>query len=64
MTWQDPVVAELHEIRRRLASEHGDDLKRIVAELNQQPKLGRQALVSYPPKRPSGWFETHKGTGE
>jgi hypothetical protein len=64
MTWEDPIVAELHEIRRRLANEHGNDLKRIVDNLNQQPRPGRQAPVSYPPKRPAGWIERAKGISE
>lgn len=31
--WQDPIVEELHQVRRHLQAEHGDDLERLVAYL-------------------------------
>ena len=48
--WEDPIVKEVHEIRKRLAAEHGFDLKAIFADIyNRQALLGER-LVS-PRKR-------------
>ena len=48
--WEDPIVKEVHEIRKRLAAEHGFDLKAIFADIyKRQASLGER-LVS-PKKR-------------
>jgi hypothetical protein len=48
--WEDPIVKEVHEVRKRLAAEHGFDLKAIFADIyNRQALLGER-LVS-PKKR-------------
>jgi hypothetical protein len=31
--WQDPIVEELHQVRRKIQAEHGNDLKNLAAFL-------------------------------
>jgi hypothetical protein len=48
--WEDPIVKEVHEIRKRLAAEHGFDLKAIFADIYKRQALLGDRLVS-PRKR-------------
>ena len=58
--WEDPIVKEVHEIRKRLAAEHGFDLKAIFADIyNRQALLGER-LVS-PRKRAEPTAEGDRG---
>ena len=58
--WEDPIVKEVHEIRKRLAAEHGFDLKAIFADIyKRQASLGDR-LVS-PGKRGEPTAEADRG---
>ena len=58
--WEDPIVKEVHEIRKRLAAEHGFDLKAIFADIyKRQASLGDR-LVS-PRKRGEPTAEADRG---
>jgi hypothetical protein len=58
--WEDPIVKEVHEIRKRLAAEHGFDLKAIFADIyKSQASLGDR-LVS-PRKRGEPTAEADRG---
>ena len=48
--WEDPIVKEVHEIRKRLAAEHGFDLKAIFSDIYKRQALLGDRLVS-PRKR-------------
>ncbi len=41
----DDPIAEIHEIRRRLAAEHGNDPRRLSAYLRQRQKARRAKVV-------------------
>ena len=49
--WEDPIVKEVHEIRKRLAAEHGFDLKAIFADIYKRQALLGDRLVS--PSKPA-----------
>ena len=53
--WKDPIVEEIHEIRRQIAAEQGNDMQRIGAYFMTRQKERERHLVSYPPRRPDGW---------
>jgi hypothetical protein len=58
--WEDPIVKEVHEIRKRLAAEQGFDIKAIFADIyNRQAALGER-LVS-PKKRAEPPAEADRG---
>jgi hypothetical protein len=41
--WEDPIVAEVHEIRRQIMAEHDNDLGKYFASLMQrQAESGRK----------------------
>ena len=43
--WEDPIVADIHRTREKLAAEHGFDLKAIFADLRKrQAALGARLL--------------------
>lgn len=44
--WEDPIVKEVHEIRKRLAAEHGFDLNAIFADIYRRQALLGERLVS------------------
>jgi hypothetical protein len=48
--WEDPIVKEVHEIRRRLAAEHGFDLKAIFADIYERQATLGERLVSPKPQ--------------
>ena len=35
-TWEDPIVAEIHRVRREIAAEYHDDLHAYLADLMAQ----------------------------
>ena len=43
--WIDPIVEEIHSIRRRLSKECGDDLDRLVDRLRMKEELHKERLV-------------------
>ena len=58
--WEDPIVKEVHEIRKRLAAEHGFDLKAIFADIYKRQALLGERLIS-PRKRPEPTAEADRG---
>jgi hypothetical protein len=43
--WEDPIVAEVHRIREKLAAEYGFDVKAIFADLRKrQASLGERLV--------------------
>jgi hypothetical protein len=47
--WEDPIVADVHRIREKLAAEHDFDVKAIFADLRRrQVSLGGRLV---PPKK-------------
>ena len=48
----DPVVAEIREIRDRLAARLGYDLRAIVQDARERDAAGDRRVVRLPPRRP------------
>ncbi len=48
--WEDPIVADVHRIREKLAAEYGFDVQTIFADLRQRQAALGGRLVS-PRKR-------------
>jgi hypothetical protein len=45
MMWEDPIVAEVHRIREKLAAEYNFDVKAIFADLRKrQTSLGSRLV--------------------
>ncbi len=47
----DPIVDEVHEIRKQMAAEHGNDLRQLGAYFMERQKLRSEKLVSFPVKK-------------
>jgi hypothetical protein len=60
--WEDPIVKEVHEIRKRLAAEHGFDLKAIFADIyKRQASLGDRLVSPRKPGEPLYGLESQEG---
>jgi hypothetical protein len=57
MMWTNPIIEELHEVRRQIAAEHGDDIQALGRHYMERQKAHADRLVSFPPRRPEGWVE-------
>jgi hypothetical protein len=55
MMWTNPIIEELHEVRRQIASEHGNDIQALGRHYMERQKARADRLVSFPPRRPQGW---------
>jgi hypothetical protein len=44
--WEDPIVAEVHRIREKLAAEHNFDIAAYFASLRERQKALGSRLVS------------------
>ena len=53
---KDPIIEELHDIRRQIAAEHGNDLQRIGAYFMEKQKQRANQPTAFPPRRPVGWI--------
>lgn len=51
-TPEDPVVAEIREVRRELAERFGDDIDALCDFLAQQEKQHEERLVNHAPREP------------
>ena len=52
--WEDPIVAEVHRIREKLAAEYGFDVKAIFADLRKrQASLGERLVPQKKRAEPS-----------
>ncbi|MCC6153640.1 MAG: addiction module protein [Candidatus Hydrogenedentes bacterium] len=49
--WTDPIVDEIHEIRRKMAEEAGYDLDKLVARLQESQKRHGDRVVTRPPRK-------------
>jgi phage gp16-like protein len=49
--WKDPIVEEIHEIRRQLALDFGNDMQRIGAYFMERQKTACTALSQFAPRR-------------
>jgi len=49
--WKDPIIEELHQIRRDYAKQFDYDLNRVVEHLQSIEKQHPEKMVSFPPKR-------------
>jgi hypothetical protein len=48
--WEDPIVADVHRIRRELAAQFNDDVFAIVADIRKrQVALGSRLVSLVPP---------------
>ena len=54
----DPIVKEIHEVRRQMAAEHGNDLRQLGVYFMERQKLRAEKLVSFPAKKASCPEET------
>lgn len=50
MTWQDPIVEEVHKIREQLAAKHHYDVKALCQHLQEQEKQSQRHYVTCPPR--------------
>ena len=50
-TWTDPIVDEVHKIRKEIAREAGNDLRKLVERLKESQKRHGDRLVTLPPQR-------------
>ncbi len=48
----DPIVEEIHQIRRKHAAEFNFDIAAICDEYRRLEKQSKLKLVSHPPKQP------------
>jgi len=53
----DPIVAEIHAIRERLAARFNYDVHAIGKDAQQREALSGRKVVCLPPRRPDGWQE-------
>ncbi len=59
--WEDPIVAEVHRTREKLAAEFNYDVKAIFADLRKrQATLGARLIAPKNPAEPS--TETDRST--
>jgi hypothetical protein len=49
---EDPIVAEIREVRRELTERFGDDVNALCDFLAEQELQHADRLVNLPPKRP------------
>ena len=56
--WEDPIVAEVHQIRQELLKEFNGDIDALAEDANRRllnGEFGPRKIVSYPPRRPANW---------
>jgi len=53
----DPIVAEIHAIRERIAARFNYDVYAIGKDAQERQALCSHKVVSRPPRRPEGWHE-------
>ena len=49
--WRDPIVEEIHAVRKKIAEDCNYDFKQIVERLRQREKTHKDRIVSFPPHR-------------
>ncbi len=51
--WTDPVVEEIHAIRKQIAEECRYDVRALGARLQQMERAGRRTVVNLQAERPT-----------
>jgi hypothetical protein len=54
--WKDPIVEEVHAIRRQLLEAAGGDIHEVI-RLAQLAQLPSRKIFRGTPRRPVGWTE-------
>lgn len=49
--WQDPIVAEIQQIREAYAAQFDFDLRSIYRALKEQEERSQRPKVAFPPRR-------------
>ena len=49
--WEDPIVAEIRQIREEYAARFNYDLWAMYEDLKEQERKSGRQFVSYPPRR-------------
>lgn len=52
--WEDPIVAEVHRVRREISARFNHDLDayfRHIRELDQQARANGRTVISVPPPK-------------
>jgi hypothetical protein len=49
--WEDPIVAEVHRIREKLAAEHNFDVKLMFEDMRRRQEALGARLVRQPPRK-------------
>ena len=52
--WKDPIVEEIHEIRKQIAAEHGNNIQEIGKYFMERQKAHAHRLVPFPPRLATG----------
>jgi hypothetical protein len=58
--WEDPIVAEIHRIREKLAAKHNFDIDAYFADVRRRQAALGERLVS-PKKRTESTAEADRG---
>jgi len=62
--WEDPIVAEIHRTREKLAAEYGFDVQAIFADLRKrQAALGRRLVPLQKRAEPPAEFDRSSDFG-
>lgn len=54
--WNDPIVEEIHAIRRQLLDEAGGDLHEVIRRAREHRDPHR-IIIQGKPRRPEGWVD-------
>ena len=52
MSWNDPIVDEIHQVRQQIMQEHDNDLHKLFEHLRKSQEVNGRSVVSRPPKTP------------
>jgi len=62
--WEDPIVAEVHRIREKLAAEHAFDVKAMFADLRKrQVALGSRLMPQKRRTEPTAEADGNRHSG-
>ena len=57
--WHDPIVDDVHQVRKKLAADHGNDLHAIVEHLRRRSAAEGRKTVTFQPRPASFNPEAH-----
>jgi hypothetical protein len=61
--WEDPIVAEVRQVRAAHAAQLNNDLLAIYRDLKMQEQNSSRKFVSYPPRRTTQATKTRAKAG-